>query len=447
MEVQSIRGGGDGYGTIDKTLEQTGPVIHAKNNNENLPDLEITEEDFQLFGDSVIPVKSAVVVPEPLGLDLAEIGYDGEGDVVEDIEVMGGEQQLCSPIKSDTADVPVNERMGDLIFEMVAKEKNNKNIVSDEDLAILHSVTMKKTILDWWMYDLIECIRRRRNEVIVKTDGRIMRGSTILVGTTDYMDVMNASDRDLHGILSATGMDKASLLPPSANRFGIGVNDVVWKEEDIFSVVSQIVEKQRTRHFYRNIMDDTRRDYFRYKNALTKELGSPLGAAHCARYLRAPVDRERPCIWGNQCVAYLACQSGVFSDTIDRVANESCFTCREFYTADEEVLLNGKPWPEKQRSCLLCYAIAMKFMFYYYKRMGKDAPYILQNHCNKTEGEDSYAIGNCFPMKEENGRKTGFLAPVVMRYLTSLRISKTHVIVGTSVETVPCFVEVNQDFC
>jgi hypothetical protein len=448
MELQSIRGGGGDAGSDSTTIvdsEMTNDFVgYIMDGDGKLPELGITEEDLRLFGESAPPKESALARPELLGLDLGE--EEEDGDRVKRGKVRGGGRGRSS--RPHPADVPVNERMGDLISEMVAKEKNNKNIVSDEDLDILHRVTMKKTIVDWWMYDVTECIRRRRNEVIVKSDGRIVRGSTILVGTTDYMDVMNAQEHDLDTILSATGMDKSSSTSAnSANRFGIRASDMVWKEEHIFSMVAQIVERQRTRHFYRNIMDDTRRDYYRYKNALMKELGSALGVGHCARYLRAPVDRERPCIWGNQCVAYLACQSGVFSDTIDRVANEACFTCREFYTADEESLLNGKPWPEKQRSCLLCYAIAMKFMFYYYKRMGKDAPYLLQNHCNKTEGEDSYAIGNCFPMKEENGRKTGFLAPVVMRYLTSLRISKTHVLVGTTVETVSCFVEVNQDFC
>jgi hypothetical protein len=50
-------------------------------------------------------------------------------------------------------------------------------------------------------------------------------------------------------------------------------------------------------------------------------------------------------------------------------------------------------------------------------------------------------------MKEENGRKTGIILPVVMGDLTSLRISKTYVPVGKRVETAPCFVEVSEDFC
>ena len=312
----------------------------------------------------------------------------------------------------------LTEKMNDMTRKMVMHEKNVKKIISDDTLDGLNTVMMKGTVLDVFMFDILECIRRRSSESVVLSNGKILRG----------------------GSESDTFADASSLRMAPAKS-------VIWKEKDIFSLCSQLVSLQRERNLYRKkvmgisgLWDDmTQSD----KRAV---LGDPCDVSYCGRYFRPPVGFERPCMWETECACYLIGQSNIFPDTLDRVASDTSFIGREFYTPDEEMKLKNRSWPKERRACLLCYDMATLYAYYYYKRNDQSAPFLLQNHWNKTEGENAYSPALCFPLIDNDNRWTGFIAPKVMRILTSLRPYETNVHVNGTMKTVPCFVEACQDF-
>jgi hypothetical protein len=312
----------------------------------------------------------------------------------------------------------LTKKMNGMTKRMVLHEKKIKKIVSDKNLDGLCNVMMKGTVMDVFMYDILECIRRRPTESVVLTNGSVLRGG---------------SDSD--------AMARASSLRMAPARA------VVWKETDIFSLSSQLVGLQMERLIYREkvmgvsgLWDDmTQSD----KRAV---LGDACDVSYCGRYFRPPVGFERPCMWETECVCYLIGQSNIFPDTLDRVVSDTSFIGREFYTPDEEAKLKNKTWPKARRACLLCYDMATLYAHYYYKRNDQSAPFLLQNHWNKTEGENAYSPALCFPLVDNDNRWTGFIAPKVMRILTSLRPYETNVHVNGTMKTVPCFVEACQDF-
>ncbi|MHA1683247.1 MAG: hypothetical protein ACTSUE_20075, partial [Promethearchaeota archaeon] len=313
----------------------------------------------------------------------------------------------------------LTEKMNNMTKKMVMHEKRVKKIVSDVNLTGLCTVMMKGTVLDIFMYDILECIRRRPSESVVLSNGKILAGSE---GLSDYR---------IKG--SNLRMGRASSL--------------VWKEQDIFSLCGQLVDLQRERNIYRQkvmgvsgLWDDMAASD---KRAV---LGDPCDVSYCGRYFRPPVGYERPCVWETECVCYLIGQSTIFPDTLDRVVSDTAFIGREFYTPDKDSELRNRSWPEERRACLLCYDIATLYAHYYYKRNDQSAPFLLQNHWNKTEGENAYLPALCFPLTDNDNRWTGFIAPKVMRILTSLRPYETNVHVNGTMKTVPCFVEACQDF-
>ncbi len=310
------------------------------------------------------------------------------------------------------------DEMQRMTERMVKHEKRVKKIVSDKHLFGLSTMMMKGTVLDIFMYDILECIRKRPNESVILTNGKILRGNS--------MEANRAASSSLR----------------MANAYNI-----VWKERDIFSLCSQLVDLQEERKVYREIAMGMGR-MWQDMDSDTKRsiLGDACDVSYCGRYMRPPVGFERPCVWETECVCYLMGQAGIFPDTLDRVVSDTAFIGREFYTPDKDKLMKNRAWPKKRRSCMICYDIAMLFAYYYYKRNNKDAPFLLMNHWNKVEGENAYSPAQCFPLIDNDKRWTGFIAPKVMRVLTSFRSYEMNVRVNGTMKTVPCFVEACQDF-
>ena len=314
--------------------------------------------------------------------------------------------------------VLLNKKMKDLTQKMIKHEKNVKRIVSDYELNGLNKVLMKGTVLDIFMFDVLECIRKRPNETILKTDGSIINGN---LSNAKYLD--------------------------GSNLLAMNASNVVWKEKDIFSLCSQLVSLQSERDSFRSRVCASTNLYDGISDGEKQAiLGDPCDMTYCEKYFRPPVGTERPCIWETECVCYLIGQYNIFPDTLDRVVSDTSFIGREFYTPDEEREFHNSGWPKEKRACLLCYDIAMLYAYYYYKRNDQSAPFLLQNHWNKIEGEFSYGPSLCFPLVDNDTRWTGFIAPKVMRILSSLRPYKTNVYDGVSMKKVSCFVEVCQDF-
>jgi len=364
--------------------------------------LDLVQEDFGSFRKDL-----GKEIPEDLGKEIPEdLGKE---------EVSGGFREESS---GKDREYILTEKMNNMTKKMVMHEKKVKKIVSDNTLVGLSSVMMKGTVLDVFMFDMLECVRRRPSESVILSNGMILQG----------------------GAESDKFADASNLRMAPAKV-------VVWKEKDIFSLCSQLVDLQRERTLYRQkvmgvsgLWDDlTQTD----KRAV---LGDPCDVSFCGRYFRPPVGFERPCMWETECACYLIGQSNIFPDTLDRVASDTSFIGREFYTPDEEVKLKNRSWPKKRRACLLCYDMASLYAYYYYKRNDQPAPFLLQNHWNKTEGENAYSPALCFPLVDNDNRWTGFIAPKVMRIMTSLRPYETNVHVNGTMKTVPCFVEACQDF-
>jgi hypothetical protein len=388
-----------------------------------------TEDDDRMTSDSYSEKKSFEAdQPEedeenPLLHRLDEAfgeGEEGRSRAASDPSAGASHERSSSSTRADYTkprrdDSILMERMNSMTKKMVMHEKRVKKIVSDDNLAGLCTVMMKGTVLDIFMYDILECIRRRPSEGVVLSDGKILRGQT-------------------------------HVAEGSPLRMG-RANKVMWKEQDIFSLCGQLVDLQRERTLYRQkvmgvsgLWDDMSSSD---KRAV---LGDPCDVSYCGRYFRPPVGCERPCVWETECVCYLIGQSNIFPDTLDRVVSDTAFIGREFYTPDKDSELRNRSWPEERRACLLCYDIATLYAHYYYKRNDQSAPFLLQNHWNKTEGENAYSPALCFPLIDNDNRWTGFIAPKVMRILTSLRPYETNVHVNGTMKTVPCFVEACQDF-
>lgn len=295
----------------------------------------------------------------------------------------------------------IQERMNTLTKRLIRGEKESKRIVSDASLVGL-GIQMKGTVLDGIMHDWTECVRMRGGETIVS----------------------HFKERGMRQI--------------ATNK------EIMWSQRDMFSLCSQLVSLQEQRYIYRSAVEG-----FSIKEILEQNpyLGKPCSRVYDEQFFRPPVGSERPCRFGNQCVMFLLGQMSVFPDTLNRVVNEIGFPAREFYRPEELEVYKNKRWPEKRRSCLMCYEMAMQYAFYYYRRDNRDAPFVIQNHWNKIEGEHSYPPAAVYPLEDNERRWTGFILPKVKRTLTSLRPSTAFVSVGDSMRKVPCFVEASQDFC
>jgi len=297
----------------------------------------------------------------------------------------------------------IQEKMNNLTKRLIRGEKESKRIVSDASLVGL-GIQMKSTVLDAIMFDWTESVQMRRGEKIVP-----------------------------HFEEGGSGLCKT-----------VGTKEIVWSQRDMFSLCSQLVSLQEQRYIYRSSIEGLSIKEILEQNPY---LGEPCSRVYDEKFFRPPVGSERPCRFGNQCVMFLIGQMSVFPDTLNRVVNEVGFPAREFYRPEELRAYKNRKWPKKRRSCLMCYEMAMQYAFYYYRRDNRDAPFVIQNHWNKIEGENSYPPALMYPLEDNERRWTGFILPKVKRTLTSLRPSTTLVRVGETVRRLPCFVEASQDFC
>lgn len=304
--------------------------------------------------------------------------------------------------ETNSEDSSIQERMNDLTKRLIRGEKESKRIVSDASLVGL-GIQMKATVLDAIMFDWVECVQMRDGEKIVPhfEDGKAVCRT-------------------------------------------MGAKEIVWSQRDMFSLCSQLVSLQEQRYIYRSSIEGLSIKEILEQNPY---LGEPCSRVYDEKFFRPPVGSERPCRFGNQCVMFLLGQMSVFPDTLNRVVNEIGFPAREFYRPEELRAFKNRKWPKKRRSCLMCYEMAMQYAFYYYRRDNRDAPFVIQNHWNKIEGENSYPPASMYPLEDNERRWTGFILPKVKRTLTSLRPSTTLVRVGDTVRRLPCFVEASQDFC
>jgi hypothetical protein len=300
-------------------------------------------------------------------------------------------------------DSSIQERMNELTKRLIRGEKESKRIVSDASLVGL-GIQMKETVLNAIMFDWTECVQMRDGEKIVP-----------------------------HFEDGGSGLCKT-----------VGTKEIVWSQRDMFSLCSQLVSLQEQRYIYRSSIEGLSIKEILEQNPY---LGEPCSRVYDEKFFRPPVGSERPCRFGNQCVMFLLGQMSVFPDTLNRVVNEIGFPAREFYRPEELRAYKNRKWPKKRRSCLMCYEMAMQYAFYYYRRDNRDAPFVIQNHWNKIEGENSYPPASMYPLEDNERRWTGFILPKVKRTLTSLRPSTTLVRVGETVRRLPCFVEASQDFC
>jgi hypothetical protein len=295
--------------------------------------------------------------------------------------------------------VSIQEKMNGLTRKMIQKEKETKKIVSDAKM-VGFDLMMKASVLEGLMFFWLEAIQMRPGEEIRKSgqNGRL---------------------------------------------YTVNTNSIIWNQDEVFSLCSQLVSLQEKRNIYRTQINGlTVREILEQNPSF----GEPCDMVHDDSFFRPAVGSERPCCFGNECFLYSLGQSTVFPDTLNRVVNETAFPGREFYRPEEVRRYCNRRWPTRRRTCLMCYEMAMMYLFLFYRRDNRDPPFVIQNHWNKIEGENAYTHARMYPLEDNEKRWTGFVLPKVMRCPTSLRASKTVVKVNGELKKVPCWVQASQNF-
>lgn len=328
--------------------------------------------------------------------------YDNSYDESEDVDDENTneveEKEKTTKLKN-VENNSIQDKMNSLTRLLIRKEKEKKRIVSDARM-IGFDIMMKGSVLEALMFFWLESIQMRPGEIIEKKGEK--------------------------GVL-----------------YKVQSNTMVWNEQEIFSLCSQLVSLQEQKSIYRENIKGLKVKEILEQNP---SFGEPCDMNHDECFLRPAVGSERPCRFGNECFLFCIGQSTVFPDTLNRVVNETAFPGREFYRPEELRRYKNRPWPKKRRSCLICYEMAMMYLFLYYRRDNRNPPFVIQNHWNKIEGENAYTHSRMYPLEDNEKRWTGFVLPKVMRSPTSLRASKTYVTVNGELRKIPCYVQASQNF-
>jgi hypothetical protein len=298
-----------------------------------------------------------------------------------------------------TESASVQTKMSELTKSLIRKEKETKKIVSDARMVGL-DIMMKGSVLEALMFFWMEAIQMRPGEEIVKTG-------------------------------------------PKGSLCVVKANTLMWNEQEIFSLCSQLVSREEQREIYRTHIKGLNIKEILEQNP---SFGEPCDVNHDNSFLRPAVGSERPCRFGIECFLYSIGQSSVFPDTLNRVVNETAFPGREFYRPEEVRRYKNRKWPKRRRCCLMCYEMAMMYTFLFFRRDNRNPPFVIQNHWNKIEGENAYAHARMYPLEDNEKRWTGFVLPKVMRCPTSLRAAKMVVRVNGETKKVPCYVQASQNF-
>ena len=377
-----------------------------------------TDQDGDEYGD-VLPVCDGGIVAEKEAEEIKEEGstcptldiletakriYLEEGEEGEQGEDLGHvSTESCvekdSARGTSTPALSIQENMSALTRKLIRKEKEAKKIVSDARM-VGFDIMMKGSVLEALMFFWLEAIQMRPGEEIAKTG-------------------------------------------PKGKMCTVKSGVLTWNEQGIFSLASQLVSLHEQRDIYRTHIKGLNVKEILEQNP---SFGEPCDMNHDDSFLRPAVGSERPCRFGIECFLYSIGQSTVFPDTLNRVVNETAFPGREFYRPEEVRLYQNRRWPKRRRSCLICYEMAMMYIFLYYRRDNRDPPFVIQNHWNKIEGENAYSHARMYPLEDNEKRWTGFVLPKVMRCPTSLRASKTIVKVNGELKKVPCYVQASQNF-